>query len=339
MGLKHYIIGVLIFILAVLGFVFSLESGDYRLEFYDHVILLPIAIWVLAPTILLFIMSIIHILYYSFTSYIYKRNTSKDKEILINLIQTRLKNSTSTKLFKSKIFKEIGIILNKLNISVKNQNFNSKDKNMDSLVEKIYLINNGEYVDIKSLNLSKDNSLLEMNNINRTLIDENYCLSVLKKSLSYSDNLVKAAFEQIIKVKKFSEINKIIESIELTKGMILALLSVKNIDGDKITLTVSELIEKIYKVDLNKTEYLIIAKNCNNIMEPDFAIKLFETISSKKEEATGAYLYLLFQYEMIDDARELLSNSQKNDYLPYKALLDLRDNGKDYTIDNISYLR
>jgi hypothetical protein len=38
---------------------------------------------------------------------------------------------------------------------------------------------------------------------------------------------------------------------------------------------------------------------------------------------------------MIDEIREIITNSQKDEYLPYKALLDLKDSGKHYSIDNI----
>jgi hypothetical protein len=41
---------------------------------------------------------------------------------------------------------------------------------------------------------------------------------------------------------------------------------------------------------------------------------------------------------MIDDIREIINNSQKDEFIPYKALLDLKDNGKNYRFDNICYL-
>ena len=37
---------------------------------------------------------------------------------------------------------------------------------------------------------------------------------------------------------------------------------------------------------------------------------------------------------MIDDIREILVNSQKNEYIIYKAYLDLRDAGKHYSLDS-----
>ena len=38
---------------------------------------------------------------------------------------------------------------------------------------------------------------------------------------------------------------------------------------------------------------------------------------------------------MLEKAREILVNSQKNEYIMYKALMDLKDNGKyNYNIDD-----
>ena len=70
----------------------------------------------------------------------------------------------------------------------------------------------------------------------------------------------------------------------------------------------------------------------------DQILKLFEDIATKKEELTTSYLYVLAEYEMIDTMRDILVNSATNEYVAFKALVDLKDAGKHvYSVDALSY--
>ena len=60
---------------------------------------------------------------------------------------------------------------------------------------------------------------------------------------------------------------------------------------------------KIVKdLDLQKDDYLVL-KNYETILKPDQIIALFEKLSSEIEEATTAYLHVLFEYEMIEKTK------------------------------------
>jgi hypothetical protein len=64
---------------------------------------------------------------------------------------------------------------------------------------------------------------------------------------------------------------------------------------------------------------------------------MFETISNENELAIDAYLVILFEYEMIDKVRETLNGYSNEEYQPFRALLDLKDSGKNYTLENLCY--
>jgi hypothetical protein len=64
---------------------------------------------------------------------------------------------------------------------------------------------------------------------------------------------------------------------------------------------------------------------------------MFETISNDNELAMDAYLVVLFEYEMIDKVRETLNGYKKEEYQSFRALLDLKDSGKYYTLENLCY--
>ncbi len=67
-------------------------------------------------------------------------------------------------------------------------------------------------------------------------------------------------------------------------------------------------------------------------------VENFEKLVQEKEEYTTAYLYVLAEYEMIDKMRDILANSATQEYIPFKALIDLKDSGKHtYSIETLCY--
>ena len=66
-------------------------------------------------------------------------------------------------------------------------------------------------------------------------------------------------------------------------------------------------------------------------------IKLYEELSCEDENSSEAYLYILFEFEMIDTLREVLDATSDKDFKAFRALLDLKDNSKHYTLETISY--
>ena len=68
-------------------------------------------------------------------------------------------------------------------------------------------------------------------------------------------------------------------------------------------------------------------------MLPEQRIKLFELLSNDDEAAMEAYLFTLFDLEMLAPAKEILDISQPNEYMPFKAYSSLRDCGKHFDIN------
>jgi hypothetical protein len=338
MGIKKYIFSALVLLIIVAGYAFFLESGDYRVEIFNTIFLLPVAFWIVVPTIVLFVASLFHMLYYSFKQYLTNRSINKDKDKLIELIKDKLIGNPTICKFKSNLFQEVGNILNQLNISVSKDDFDAENKIIKNLANKIIKVQNGEYVSLKEFKLEDNSNLIELNNLNRIKIDDSYCMEILNKSLQYNEQLIEKAFIKIIEDKSFTTIKKLLETLTLNKNMTIALLNTDASYEDQFTFTINEIIKLIEEVNFTKEDYFNIAKKYTNRMSPDQILKLFEDISSKDEEANEAYLYVLFEYEMIDDIREIINNSQKDEFIPYKALLDLKDNGKNYRFDNICYL-
>ena len=68
-------------------------------------------------------------------------------------------------------------------------------------------------------------------------------------------------------------------------------------------------------------------------MLPDQRIKIFETLYEKDDVATAAYLYTLFDLEMITLADEVLDQTRDDEYMIFRAYRDLKAVNKHYVID------
>ncbi len=63
MGLKKYIGFSLLLIIVVGLYVYSVESGDYTVTILNYSLMLPIVAWILLPIAILFVFTILHLIF------------------------------------------------------------------------------------------------------------------------------------------------------------------------------------------------------------------------------------------------------------------------------------
>ncbi len=338
MGLKKYIFGSIILILAIFAYAFSLESGDYRVELFGFVLILPIAAWIVLPVAFLALMSILHISYYGIKNYFTIKSITKDSESLLTLLNNKLLNEPTKTTFQNKEIKNIANILKQVDLNVTNQDFSTEDEKIKKIVEQIFAIRSGKYVSNKELKLPVDNPLMEQNLKNRIDQDDNFALEALKKPNEYSKDIIKKAFDKVLETKSITTIKKLIDELTFDEGMVMNLIKKDSEQDPQFAMSNEQIINLISKVNLTNNQLIAIANYYKSKMSPDQIIKLYEDLCSAKEEYIHAYLYVLAEYEMIDKVRDILDNSTSDEYLPFKALVDLKDSGKHiYSLDSISY--
>lgn len=338
MGLKKYILGSLLLAIIVFGYTFSIEAGDYRVQILDFTLILPIAVWVILPMVTLLVLTILHILYYGLKNYFMVKAVAKDSHSLINLINKRLLNQDSTAHFQNENFKEIGAVVSQLDIDVSNTNFSSENKDITKTVDQKFNINSGKYISSKELKLDANNPIMINNLKNRISIDDNFALEIVKNPSKNSQEIIKEAFLKVVETKSMTSLKKAIPELHFDIDMVKALLKKDSEEKPDFAMTNDMILDLIKKVTFTNTELVEISKDYKNSMTPDRLLKLFEDLSSDKEEYTTAYLYVLAEYEMVDKIRDILVNSAAEEYIPFKALLDLKDAGKNtYSLDTLSY--
>lgn len=338
MGLKKYIFFSIVFIAIVGGCAFLLVQGEYtvNVEKFNLSVTLPIAIWVILPAVILVVATILHILFYGFRNYLQTRAIEKDEENLLELIKENLLENNSNKNFKIKEIKEIANILSQMNLVSKSENFESSNKDITKIVNTIKEINDGNYINDKSLKFNKLGSISDRNLKNRLKDDIDYCMDIVKKSDSNTPENVKVAFLKVLEEKSMTTVKKILDGLKLDKEMLLALID-KDSKNNEFSLDSEVLIKYIKEAGFNKEEYINLVKIYKSSITPDELIAMFETLSNDSDTAADAYFYVLMEFEMIDKVRESLNGYGAHEFTAYRALIDLKDSGRNYTIDSLSY--
>ena len=336
MGLKKYVVLAVLFIVLVYGYVFSLELGDYKITILDISINLPIAVWIILPLALMFLATLGHILFYGLLGSLKTRAVEKDHETMIGYLKSSLLGKTYNKKFKTAGFKSLSKILNQFELKLKDETFSSTDEELNKIVANIKDINNGKFVDDKSVKFTEYSDIATNNQINKVNEYINFAEDVLKKSENYNINVVRQAFINILEQKSMTTVKKLYKNVKLDKELAFRLFE-KDAKNSDFGLDNEEIVKIVKDLDFTKEEFLALAKIYETVLKPDEIIALFEKISNELETALPAYLHVLFEYEMIDKIREIVEATPEDEFTAFKALLDLKDAGKHYSLESISY--
>lgn len=336
MGLKKYIVASIIFIVAIAAYVFSIAQTDYQITLFDSTFMLPVALWVILPLLVLFVASVFHMIFYGLKGYLSASSLNKDESNMIKLIKNVLLKKDETIKFKNPIFQELGEILSQMNLEVKTDGFKSNNTEINDLVKNLIEIKNKKSVAL-NYKLNSSNAIAIANNINKINEQADWAIEVLKKSSNYTQEEITAAFTKVLNDKSMTSLKKLLPNLKLTKAMLLELFK-KDAVQSEFALSSEELVKYIKQAEFTRQEFLEIAKLYKNSLTPDSIIHVFEELSNTNDLALDAYVYILFEYEMIDKIRDIFASTSDEELTAFKALLELKDSGKHYTIDSLSYL-
>lgn len=336
MGFKKYLVFSIILIIAVFGYVYSLELGNYNVTILGYSLDLPIAAWVVVPISLLALATYLHIFFYAIIDFFKKRALSKDHETMIDVIKSNLLEKSATSRFRTKDFKNLYSILTQFKLNISDSRFTSKDEELNKIVVGIQDIKDGKHVNDKTLKINETTKLANLNMLNKVNEQIDFALEVLKKPENYAANVVRQSFENVLKDKSMTTVKKVYKNIKLDKDLASKLFE-KDAENNEFGLSHEEIIKIVKDLDYKKDDFLALAKNYETILQPDQVIALFEKLSSQIDEATFAYLHVLCEFEMIDKVREIVSSTPDTEFTAFKALLDLKEAGKHYNLEAMSY--
>lgn len=335
MYIKRYTIATLIFMALIGGYVFAYVTQDVKgFEIFGvslpH---LPIAVWVVVPLLVLYLGSVFHMLYYSIVRTLKERKYSKDYETLIDaIVDAYLGKKERHYTFKTERYKLMGTLLeNTALFPIKDLVGKMQNEKIDTVLAVIESIKNGEVADLKKYNLSIENELVIQNERNRYKKQELSAEDILSNANKYADILSKEVYVDFVKEASLSAIEKY--NRFLTKESLYVILA--RVNADEFTLEVPNetIISLLQKLELTKDEYIKLSSILSEGgMIPEQRIKLFELLSEKREEIVDAYLFTLFDLEMLAPANAILDNSQPDEYQNFKAYRALKETNQNFSI-------
>ena len=335
MYIKRYTVGATMLIALVGWYVYVYISQDSTsFEFFGIPLPnWPIAVWVVIPLVLLYLASVFHMAFYAVLSSIKLRKYDKDFERVIDAIaDAYLAKAERNNVYKTPRYKLLGSIIDSTTLSpTKTLRANTQNDKLDAVINLIDDVRKGEVVDLRKYNLKSTNPLVIQNDKNRYKKGDLNAENILKYSSRYDSSLVEEAFNDFVKTASISAIKD--NKSFLTKDSLFVIIGRINAQENGLKLTNEELLELIEVLNLNTKELIELSVALSSNMLPDQRMKLFETLSEKREDAMEAYLFTLFDLEMISLADEILANSQQGEYENFKAYSALKECGKNFNIN------
>ncbi len=334
MYIKRYTIAALLLIFAIGWFVYGFVSQESIHITVLGIVLpsLPIAVWVSLAMALLFIATLMHMLFYSVVGSIRLRKYEKDFIHLLEAVADAfLQKSDRRHAFRTDRYTLLGEIVDQSQMQPAPTLAALPNPKLSEVVKTIETIKRGEGVDLKRYNLSMDNPLVRQNQINLLAEGKLDPETILAKPEQFSAELHSLAFVKLCKNASLHLLEKYREY--MTFDALLVIVSRINAEENTLSLPNTTVVDFIEKIEgLDSLDYLYIAVTMAQNMLPEQRIAIMERLSDDEEKALDGYLFTLFDLEMIDKANELLHITTEEEYPLFKAYADLKACNKHYDI-------
>ncbi len=341
MRLGLYILASIVLMTMVGIFIYTFNPNEYSHNFFGVYFTMPVAIWVIIPMLLLMFASVIHMMFYGTKNFFKFKKWEKDSDNLNNALYWSLLNEPKPQKFNLPKLKETASLLQVSHIHVKGTVDGVSEK-IQSALNIINEIEKGKCIDFREKKLggalSKDNPLVIKNSLNCLEKDENFAEMVLQNKEQFPKEVFKKALERFAEQTDFIKARKYSKIFNRESFMIL----ISRVTRDE-NLGLDQTILDEFIHDLNKefkcSDYLFIANVTKKQLSPDENLKLFRSYDQQYPKAQTAYLYLLFDYEMIEKAGEYLDEHDEDEFMRFRALYDLKKEHKKYKITDLMNIK
>jgi hypothetical protein len=229
----------------------------------------------------------------------------------------------------------VAVVLSKasMNLSDNVEGLSPKLSRISHLIQKI---KNGEYVDLKEHKMAKTfsegNPILIQNRLNRLKSDTLFVEDVMRSNAEYSTQVQAEALSIFSQRADFSQARKYAKVFD--EKNLLLMLGRMNAE-DNLSLTGDILNEFVLALKLQCQDFIAIAKITKKYFKPEENLALFYTYQAENEKAQNAYLYLLFEYELLDQVSNYLQEQGEFECMKFRALYILKREHTGYKLDDI----
>jgi len=332
MGIKRYILLALVYVVVIGLYVYSFNGESYALDVFGLPLNLPVALWIVIPVLLLMLASILHLVVYNLKDFLHQRALKKDFEMFKEVSKQKIlgeRGKIGT--FKADGFKSLGDMLGVMCFDPQ-ADVNLGDPDLAKAYALARSIHSGTYEDLKKYKLGKENPLVIQNTLNRLSVEPKYAMEVLKSCNDKSSELCVKAYDVLLDFASFNEIKRY--DITPDKRTFRRMMERYLDADDSFEMDIKSIEDMLEKFNADRADYLELAREIKIKLSPDALIALFEKLyNTKGTVAADAYLYVLYDLQMIDKIRDILENADADEFVKFKTVLFLRDHGKSIDID------
>ena len=333
MYMKRYTIASAILIAIVGWYVYAFVTHEsMSIEVFGvNLPSLSIALWVIIPLIVLYVASVIHMAFYSLLGNLELRKYEKDYEKIIDsIVDAFLSKKERNHSFKTERYKMLGSMIDNTTF-LPHEGIMSQNMKISTVLEAIKSIEKGEVVDLKPYSLKPTNDLVVQNNRNRYKSGELNAEDILTHTSEYTQELCEEIYNDFVETSPLYAIEQYKEF--MTKDTLYKILRRVNASENTLEISNETLIQLFNTIELETKDYMDISVALSTGMIPEQRMKLFEILSESNDDVVEAYLFTLFDLEMLSVANEILDISQSDEYLNFKAYRALKECNKHFNIN------
>ena len=335
MRLGLYTFASLALIGLIAGFAYTVNPGNYVYEIAGINLNLPIALWIAIPMLVLLVMTVFHMMYHSTKSFFARRKWIRDANELQDALYWSVLKEPKAHHFSIPEIKSGAALLSVSSLDILDSTEGLSDK-LGKTINWVKKIQEGEYIDLKEKKiakfLSRSNPLVAQNTLNRLQDNVEFAETVLMSPDAYTQEAVAKALEILVDKESLFKMRKFAKMLD---GDAFTTLLERADAGEDIGLTADNIDYMAEQIELKCSEYMRLARTTLKKLTPDENLSLFKKLATHKEAAENAYLYLLFQYEMLDDVKAYLEECEEDEFKPFRALYILKKGKYNYRVSDI----
>ena len=335
MRIGLYIFAALTLMGIVGTLVHMINPNNFLIEVMGINFNFPVAVWVVLPMFLLLFFTVIHMFYYGVRSYFRKKKWMHDAQTLEDALYWSLVHEPKEQKYMVDSMKRSAVLLGRSTIDVID-GVEGMSNRLTKIVNTLNKIKSGEYVDLKENKLSKvfteGNPYLVRNRLNRLQSDPEFVEEVMKSSSKFSEMVQKEALKIFASRETFFKARKYARIFDVENFMVMLNRAVEDED---MGLSVEILNDFIESLKLKCVDFVRIAKATKKIFSPDQNLTLFKRYQKENPKAQNAYLYLLFEYELLDEIANYFEEHEEHEFVKYRALFELKKQDKGFKLEDL----
>ena len=333
-------LGLYIFAALTLGAIigaltYTVNPNNYLVEILGINFNFPVAVWVVLPMFVLLTFTIFHMLFYSLKSYFKLKKWQKDAATLDDALYWSLMNEPKEQKYAMEEVKSSAVLLGQSSLTILDS-VEGLNPRLSRVVNIINKIKNGEYVDLKEHKMARvfneGNPHLIQNRLNRLESDNEFVEEVMKSSSQFSKLVQAQALEIFARKETFYKARKYAKVFDVENFKVM--LARANFEED-MGLSSEILNDFMTGLKLSCTDFVEIANVTKKQFTPDENLKLLKRYQAENPKAQNAYLYLLFEYELLDGVGAYLDEQDANDFIKFRALYELRKENKKFKLEDL----